>query len=446
MVKDKIPKTSETIAARRAVRLAEKIRKAKSRLSFTPAWWSNGATDSFGLVLLSALNFYLIYPFFGKPAVATTFSGPVIPLMARIIEFLGIPMTYAYQIVNIIFFLAFPVFFYLFIKRVSGRKLVALLATLFASLPVYPFVKIRIESAFFAVEAPHIASLTIMPLALFGLLSFLRQGGVRNMILANISSALVVLTSPFGFITYGLFSATTAFSEMLLGHGRLKFFRFLVVFVLAAGLSSFWYNPAFFTWMIAGPMGEEIRQTLAKLLPISFFLLPVLGAFGFLLFDRKPDLQPVFLASFYTLLFGIIVLAGGGFFPSHPSRYTPEFGISLSFLLAVVITRLADYLRFQKKFRLFKWNGQILTNIALLSIFLLLVLAIILGRGRIGVGVENILGIWTSVSKGEIWMARDRFSGVSAYSGYAITGLTILSLSLLGTKSKVGNLRKREVS
>ncbi len=435
MVKDKIPKTSETIAARRAARLAEKIKKARSRLAFTPAWWSNGATDFFSLVLLSALNFYLIYPFFGKPAVATTFSGPVIPLIARIIEFFGIPMTYTYQIVNIAFFLAFPISFYLFIKLVSGRKLVALLATLFASLPVYPFVKIRIESAFFAVEAPHVASLTIIPLALFGLLAFLRRGGVKNLILASISSALVALTSPFGFITYGLFSAITAFSEMLLGQGRLKLFRFLVVFVLAAGLSSFWYNPAFFTWMIAGPMGEEIRQTVAKLLPISFFLIPVLGAFGFLLFDRKPGLQAVFLASFYTLFFGIIVLAGGGFFPSHPSRYIPEFGISLSFLLAIFITRLTDFLRFQKKFKLFKWKNQILANIALFSIFLLLVLIIILGRGRIGVGAEKILGIWTSVSKGEIWMAKDRFGGISAYSGYVITGLTILSLSFLGTKS-----------
>ena len=435
MVKDKIPKTSETIAARRAARLAEKIKKAKSRLAFTPAWWSNGATDFFSLVLLSALNFYLIYPFFGKPAVATTFSGPVIPLMARIIEFFGIPITYAYQIVNIAFFLAFPISFYLFIKLVSGRKLVALLATLFASLPVYPFVKVRIESAFFAVEAPHIASLTIMPLALFGLLAFLRRGGAKNLILAGVSSALVALTSPFGFITYGLFSAVTAFSEMLLGHGRLKLFRFLVVFVLAAGLSSFWYNPAFFAWMVAGPMGEEIRQTAAKLLPISFFLIPVLGAFGFLLFDRKSDLQAVFLASFYTLFFGIIVLAGGGFFPSHPSRYTPEFGISLSFLLAIFITRLTDFLRFQKKFKLFKWNNQMLANIALLLIFLLLILATILGRGRFGVGVENILGTWTKVSKGEIWMAKGQFSGFHSYLGYSITGITISLLAFLGIRS-----------
>lgn len=434
-MKDKIPETSETIAARRAARLAEKIKKARSRLAFTPAWWSNGAADFFSLVFLFALNFYLIYPFFGKPTVATTFSGPVIPLMARIIEFFGIPMTYAYQIVNIIFFLAFPISFYLFIKLVSGRKLVALLATLFASLPIYPFVKVRIESTFFAVEAPHIASLTIIPLALFGLLAFLRKGGVKNLILASISSALVALTSPFGFITYVLFSAVTVFSEMLLGSGRLKLFRFLVVFVLAAGLSSFWYNPAFFTWMIAGPMGGEIRQTAAKLLPISFFLLPALGAFGFLLFDRKPGLQAVFLASFYTLFLGIIVLAGGGFFPSHPSRYTPEFGISLSFLLAIFITRLTDFLRFQKKFKLFKWKNQILANIALLLIFLLLVLGIILGRGRIGVGVEDILGTWTKISKGEIWMAKDRFRGFHSYLGYSITGITVSLLALLGTRS-----------
>jgi len=80
--------------------------------------------------------------------------------------------------------------------------------------------------------------------------------------------------------------------------------------------------------------------------------------------------------------------------------------------------------------------------VALFSIFLLLVLAIILGRGRIGVGVENILGIWTSVSKGEVWMTKERFSGISSYLGYAITGLTFLSLSLLGAKSVFGELKK----
>jgi hypothetical protein len=96
---------------------------------------------------------------------------------------------------------------------------------------------------------------------------------------------------------------------------------------------------------------------------------------------------------------------------------------------------LTDFLRFQKKFKLFKWNGQILANIALFSIFLLLVLGIILGRGRIGVGVENVLGAWTKVSKGEIWMAKERFSGFHSYLGYSITGITVSLLAFLGTRS-----------
>lgn len=429
--KEKIPKESEKIAARRTARFAEKIIEARRGLGGNQAWWSNWLTEFLGLLGLFALNFYLVYPLFGRPAHETTFSGPVIPLFARGVEFLGAPMAHAYQIVNLVFFLGLPLSFYLFVKRVASRKIVAFLSALFLSLPFYPFAQVRAQSAFLTVESPHIASLAIIPLALYGLLSFLREGGLKSLAIASFSSALVALTSPFGFVTYSLFAGLTAFSEMLLGRGRLKLFRVVVVFLFAAGLTSFWYNPGFSFWMATGPLGEEVRQTVGKLLPVSFFLVPVLGALGFLLFDRKPGLQSVFLASFYTTVFAVIVLLGG-LFPSNPSRYTPELGISLAFFLGVGIARGTDYLRFQKRLKLSWLSGNALANTLLFLIFLALIVGIIWGRDRIVGRPEDVLGLWTDVSRGRIWVARDQFSGVFSYLGYAIAGLSLLSLGFLG--------------
>jgi hypothetical protein len=443
--KEEIPEESETIASKRTARLAEKIKSARNELKARRAWWSRELVEVFLLVLIFALNFYLIYPFFGTPASDTTFSGPVIPLLAKTIEFFGMPLSYSIQIVNIAFFLLFPISYYFFIRRISGRKMVAFLSLLFVSLSIYPFGETRIRAAFSAVDGPHIASLAIFPLALHGLLVFLREGGVRNLVIASVSSGLIALISPFGFIAFAIFASFSAFSEMLLGRGRLKLFRFLVVFVFAGGFNSFWYNPAFFYWMIIGPMGVEIRQMMAKLVPVSFFIVPALGAFGFLLFDRKPNLQPVFLASFYTIALGIIVLAGGGFFPSHPSRYAPEFGISLAFLLSIATIKLADYLRFwesPKPVFLRKVNKQFLANGALLLISLGLVLKTVLGRDSLIAENGNVLGFWTGVERGKIWIERDKFSGAPAFFGYVISGVSAFGLSFLGFKSRRSRLAR----
>lgn len=439
MKKDKIPTESETIAAKRTARLAERIREARKGFKARRAWWSKGLAEVLLLVFIFALNFYLIHPFFGAPAPDTTFSGPIIPLLAKAIELSGMPLAYAIQIVNIAFFLLFPITYYFFIKKISGRKMVAFLSVLFVSLPIYPLGGARVKAAFGAVDGPHIASLAVFPLALHGLLLFLRDGGIRNLVIASISSGLIALISPFGFVAFVIFASLSAFSEMLLGQGRLKFFRFLVVFLFAGGLNSFWYNPAFFYWMATGPMGGEIRQMVAKLIPISFFIVPALGAFGFLLFDRKPNLQPVFLASFYTITLGIIVVAGGGFFPSHPSRYAPEFGISLAFLLAIATVKLSDYLRFLKKSRfsfLERMNKQVLANGFLFLISLVLVLKTISGRESLIVENGDVLGLWTDVERGRIWIEKDKFYGASSLFGYAISGASAFGLSFLGLKGK----------
>ena len=432
---DDIPKEEETIAVKRAARVAEKV--ARSRLSFTSAWWSKAPLEFFLVTILFVVNLYLLSPAIGTEAAKTTFSGPVIPLLANILKFFGVPFTYAIQHVVILFFAFFPVSLYFFIRKIGGRKLAGFLAILFASLPVSPVAFTRITGALFGEDAPHVASLSLIPLALLTQIQFLREGNFLNLFFAAVFVALVALTSPFGFFVLLAFATVTTFSEMLLGTGRLKIFRFLAIMLVAGGLSSFWYNPHFGLSLIFGPVGDEVRETVAKLIPVSLFIAPILAAFGFLLFDRRPELQPIFLASFYTIGFAIIVMAGGGFFPSHPSRYLSEFGISLAFLGGIATTRFMDFLKFNEKVKTLKLDKPVVINGLMGGLVLILILAVVMGRSKVELTKREVLGIWTEVNRGEIWLQREQFRGVPTFWGYSITGVTIIALGLLGATTNI---------
>ena len=435
MEKENIPKETETIKARRAVRITEKVLKGGSSFITPKAWWS-GIIEIAIVATIFIVNFYLVYPFFGTAAPNTTFSGPVIPLMAKTVAFFGTPYAYSIQIVNIFFFLTLPLSVYIFAKSISQRKIVGFLSALFISMPFYPFAKVRVDASFLGGDTAHIASLALMPIAIVALLYFLKKGGVASLVIASISSACVALISPFGFMTYLIFALIASFSELLLGNGRLKMTRLAVDILIAGGLNSFWYNLAFFFWMLTGPLGEDMRVTISKVIPITFFTIPVLGAFGYLLFDRKPSLQPLFLASFFSISFLMISIAGGGVFPSHPSRYVHEFGFALSYTFAIVIVGISDYIRFSNMKILARFNKRFISQ-SLLGVGLVAsVLLIFLLRGNLVYYDYSVLGIWDDVEKGRIWEAKDRFQGPYSFLGFSITGVSVFGLSFMAIKEK----------
>jgi len=416
-----IPKEEEKIASRRAMRLAKKVGVVRRGLRLGQDWLGDGGINPIDLGLILLLNLYLVMPFFGREAFVTSYSGPMIPFLAGIVAEVGLPMSYAIEIVNIVFFLMFPVSFYMLVKKVSGKSLVAFLSGLVVSLPASPFAGARVRAMFYSVEGPHMASLAIVPLAVMGLIAFLHNGGVKNLILAALSSALLALTSPFGLLTFLMFAGIGTFSEVLLGYGRLKISRALTVLALAGALCSFWYNPGFFWWLLVGPMGQEVRVMAARLIPISLFTLPVLGAFGYLLFDRKPDLQPLFLASFLTVAFSVIILAGRGFVLSAPSRYIPELGMSLAFLLGVGVEGLWEFLLENGgRWEWSRWRGGNLVRGLMLLVIGLMIAGIVMGRNGL-LSQTQVLGFWSRVERGEIWKARERFSGFYNVLGYLIT-------------------------
>lgn len=433
-MKDFVPKETETIAVKRHVRLREKFNLAKENIFVKKAWWSNGPLEAVGLLVLLSFNFYIIYPVFGTVAVETTFSGPFIPFLANLLGVFQVGEVYAVQIFNIVFYLLLPLTFYFFVKKLSERKIIAFLATLLLSVPFTLFAKSRIEYSLLGIESPHISSLAIIPISLLGLLNFLREGGLKNLTTTSVFGAIIALISPFGFFIYLIFAVITSFSEILLGSARQKVVRFIFVILITASLCSFWYDPVFFFSMAFGPMGEEVRITANKLIPASFFLVPVLATFGYLFFDRKPNLQPIFLAGFYSITFSVIYIAGKGIFPSHPGRYIPELGISYSLLIAYLVYVLIKKVVDSSFLKELPPKGFSLTLMTILFIGLLIIISVFT-KNKIFLSSSHVLGFSTSLPKGKIWLAKEEFLGPSSFLGYIISGISISTLVYLNMLS-----------
>ncbi|MDP2649497.1 MAG: hypothetical protein Q8P10_01495 [bacterium] len=436
-----LPKQDETIAAKRINRLSKKFAEVRHKGFLDNAWWRNDIVEFSGIALIMSLNFYLILPLFSREVDSgSLFSGPVIPYISRLVSSIAqVPIPYAIHLTYVFIFLFFPLSFFILIQLLTGRRLVAIISMLFATLPVFIFAKIRIIGGFLGSDGPHIASLSFMPMAVYSLISFLRKGGVKNLLVVSISSAMILLISPFGFLAYFIFAVLATFSEMLLGQGRLKISRFVGVFIITFGLASFWYNPAFIVWMVLGPVGAETRTIIINFIPISFFVLPIVGTFGYLLFDRKTNLQPVFLACFWTITFLLIILMGKrNFIALGPVRYLPELGISVAFLLGIGVVSLIDFLK-SPKFKIIPWlNKPALSNPLITLALILLVIAIIALKSNLDIETKEAANSGNNIEKSRLWAVKDSFNGSASLIGYAVTILTVTTLAFFAIMVRKG--------
>lgn len=429
----KQPEKEKTLARKQE----EKIRKLnhlRVRLSeFSPQRWV-GIGEMAGLLALFFVNFWLLLPFFGHQDQTNVFSAPVIPALASLTELL-LPHSYGIRVWLLILILFFPISFYFFIKAISGRRFVGFLASFIVSLPVWIFLPLRVNLGLLSQDGGHVASLTLAPLVCLLLIRFLRQGKFWSGIFSALGIAIVALTSPIGVFVLFIFMGVITFSEMLLGRGRLKLIRFLIVFLLAIGLSAFWYNPKFALLTIQSSQGQVVKKTLSTLLPISFFLVPLLGVFGFLLFENRPQLQPMFIAFFLSVGFGLFSLGAGVAHPA-PSRFLPAFGISFAFLLGILIVNLFDFLRRSPKIERFSFAPyRRLIAFVLIGLILVLIIATIAFSSRSLWELEQVqvLGLTTDQTVG-IWEIKEKTDGIGNLFGYLITGLTVLGVVILKTK------------
>lgn len=430
----KQPRRKETLAIKQEERV-RRVQSIRNRLpEFSPQGWVR-AGEVLGVTALFLTNLFLLYPFFGGEDTVNVFSAPVVPLLAGLTETL-VPFSYSIRIWLLVFLLFFPLTFYYFVREISGRKMTGLVAGFLVVLPIGTFLASRVNLGLFSEDGAHIASLTFIPLVCLLLLRFLRRGNFWAGVFAAVGTTIVALTSPLGFVNLTVFMGVITFSEMLLGQGRLKFIRFLTVLFLTVGFSAFWYNPKFVFLTINSFQGQLVKQSLANLLPVSFFLVPLLGVFGFLLFENRPQLQPMFIAFFLTIAFGLFSLGAG---IAHPAyyRFLPAFGVSLAFLLGLVIVGLFDFLNLSPRLKRLKIIPfpQITIGLGLISLVFIIMMIIIGSQSRELwiLAQEQVLGLAVEQKVG-VWEIREQTSLLENIFGLTITGLSIVSVGLIERK------------
>lgn len=337
------PRKSETLVNKFAERSAR--HKLLYKVRYLPSKNLIRIGEVVFLFAVFAVNFWLLGPFFGHEDLynINVFSAPLIPLLSYVTGLI-IPYTYAVRIWLLSFMISFPILFYFFVKEITRRRLTAMVASLIISLPVGFFLSLRVYVGLLAADGGQVASLTITVVTCLTLFQFLRTGNFNMGIATSLGMALIALISPLGFIIMLLFALSLTFSEMLLGVGRLKLFRFITISVLAAGFCAFWYNPKFIVLTLISPEGRIFLKALWNLFPLSFFLIPLLGTFGFLLFENRPLYQPLFLSIFLSFIFGMLSL-GTGSQITTPSRFLPAFGVGLAFLASVVFAKIYDHMK-----------------------------------------------------------------------------------------------------
>ncbi|MBN1263778.1 MAG: hypothetical protein JW991_05515 [Candidatus Pacebacteria bacterium] len=394
-------------------------------------------------LFLTGLNLFYLVPLAKNVGGGNNFSAPVIPLLARFLQLVFGLVKNRAEVISLIFFLCLgPAFLYFFGVKLCQRRLSAFASALIYSLPLEWLARGRIKMAFLVADGGHVAALSLVPLVVIFLLNFLRSGHFKHLFISSLSLALVALISPFGLLTGMMILLVVVFSELLQGEGRLKSLRLIIFLIASAGLMAFWYNPGFFLLFLRGPQGKAVIGTLWNLIPLSFVVLPILGAFGFLLFEKKAHLQPLFIALGLVILFSLVSLADyvGRFFPSHPRRYFPELGLSIAFLGGVLMTAFSDYLRFRGKFYKVKLTplGRSLARKSfwLSALGLMGVLTVFSFRSIWLLPEDRILGVLDEGLTGQIWVIKNQAGQASTVIGYLLSGITVFLLGFTWSKIK----------
>lgn len=309
---------------------------------------SGGISSKYKDIILASIlfgfNFFFLFPLFGQEYPSITFSAPILPVAARIISFV-MPLNFS-QAVGVLVLISFPlssVFWYAFFKSLSKNTFLSFFAGLIFLLPW--FFLPRLHLFWQRGDGIHALGFAFLPLAGIAIVKFLRAGSFNLFLMAFLGVSLVALASPLSLLNLYLFFFVLTFSEMLLGEARVKILRLFSVCLFAQGISSFWYHPEYLLSLSKSDQGRLALASFWKLIPVSFFTIPIFGAFSFLIFDRKIKLQPLFFALTFTLIYLGLVASenfGGYLSLSLPARFFPEFYAGLSLLLAILVNTLIN--------------------------------------------------------------------------------------------------------
>jgi len=291
---------------------------------------------------------------------------PLIPYLTVVTHWMipTISIPQSYRLITALAYAFGPVTLFLFVKYLTRKELTAFITAIIYSvalMPIYgatPFVAELVKDlkyipyglivlAFFG-EGPHILGLTAIPLAALALLHSLRGPGFKRYVYASLAIAAVALANLIALYAFALISAIILLGEALRGEAMRKTKRVLTCGAISCGLVAFCYDLSFIeasvSFGIFGGGGYVLTwRNFAEMAIILTAALTVLSLY----FKKKPESQPLFVASAWTVVF-LIIPAVWYFFnvplAPQPGRYIPELNIGVSILLGIAITDIFEKL------------------------------------------------------------------------------------------------------
>ena len=299
---------------------------------------------------------YLGFPFH-------LFYSPLLPYLVAAVHklplLLSIPA--AYRFVTAVAYVLGPVTLYLFVRYLMKRELTAVLAALaFSLMPSFVYVIGEVRADALATgyapwrlivmtrygEGPHIAALTLIPLAALFFLHALKRPSFTSYVIAALAVTAIALMNWIALFALVLILAVILVSEMLLGEPGRKVISAFVISLVAYGLSAFWLNVPFIKASLS--FGQTSTSSLDTPLPLLIIAIPLLAGICVFIFSGKPERQKFFIPAAWFAIFAVIVVGAYlfdvGFVP-QPIRYGPELNMAACIVGAMIITALYDRFR-----------------------------------------------------------------------------------------------------
>lgn len=329
-------------------------RLADHRTAHPASFIAQLITYPFGYLIpfiLLSLCIWVIRPYVGEGWNTGSLSVVFLPFIGNFLRQVLTPEdNVILSVIILVFFALGPVSLYMYVLYITRRHLAAIIAGLVAILPLSPFSQNPSERLLLAItegDGAHIMGLTLIPLLAITYHLYLRTGKNNWQMISLFGGVVLGLISFFAYTISLIFLFYISCSEALVAEGRVKLRRFLISSIIQLGVFTVVYNLSLFT-MLTSDAGQSTIKVLLNLIPLTFFLVPVLGTFAFLIFDRRPQLQPLFLGLMFTITFGILHLVRVSLHEVtlfDQSRYAAEVSFSVSFLYGILGIWIFEFVR-----------------------------------------------------------------------------------------------------
>ncbi len=302
-------------------------------------------------LVIIGINIYHAANFFGGEWQIGNFSTDVVPFLSSLIA--SILNTTAAIVMSQIVLLGFvfgPISLYFFTLATTKRYLPSIVTALLVSLPLVPWssqIPERLDLAVNYNDGAHIIGLSFVMLVAYLFLKYDRWGKTSDLIWFCLGILGLTLISFFSIQISTIFMLTVAMSEALVDHGKMKLKRLLIGLSATAVIVILVYNFSL-VHMLTAPEVFSAEAVLGNMLPLSFVIFPILGTFAFLIFDRRPSLQPLFIAFFSMIIFSMLHFIRITFVDIpmfDQDRYAAELSFGRSLFIGIMTMLIFEMIR-----------------------------------------------------------------------------------------------------